>query len=151
MQTYLVGRPAIQSLNLVTRILGITRKKAFITAKYPELFNGLGKIKGSYHIELEDGAKQYSMSTPRRVPIPLLPKVQQELETMVSLGVISKVDEPTDWCSGVPKTRRFYENLCRFDQNLSVSKTGETYLTISRPGTSSGRRRQSILQAECQF
>ena len=107
MQTYLVGRPAIQSLNLVTRILGITRKKAFITAKYPELFNGLGKIKGSYHIELEDGAKQYSMSTPRRVPIPLLPKVQQELETMVSLGVISKVDEPTDWCSGVPKPGGF--------------------------------------------
>ena len=94
LQTPQVGRPAILSLNLVTRILGITRDKAFITAEYSELFNGLGKIKGSYHIELEDGAKLYFVCTPRRVPIPLLPKVQQELERMVCLGVISKVNAP---------------------------------------------------------
>ena len=50
--------------------------------------------------------KPYSIHTPRRVPIPLLPKVKQELERMEKLGVISKIDEPTDWCSGtvvVPK------------------------------------------------
>ena len=106
LQTPLVGRPAILKLNLVTHILGVTRDKAYITTEFPELFNGLGRMKGNYTIELEEGARPYSVSTPRRVPIPLLPKVQQELERMEKLGVISKVNQSTDWCSGmvvVPK------------------------------------------------
>lgn len=37
----------------------------------------------------------YSLFTPRCVPLPLHPKVQQELEAM---GVIAKVDKPTEWC-----------------------------------------------------
>lgn len=40
------------------------------------------------------------------MPIPLRPKVQDELNRMESLGVIRKVDEPTPWCAGmvvVPK------------------------------------------------
>ena len=60
----------------------------------------------NYKIQLCENAPPYSNSTPRRVPIPLLPKLQAELERMEELGVISKVDEPTDWCSGmvvVPK------------------------------------------------
>lgn len=38
-------------------------------SQYPDLFTGLEKIKGKYHIELE-GAKPYSVSIPRRVPYP---------------------------------------------------------------------------------
>ena len=40
------------------------------------------------------------------MPLPLRPKVQEELNQVESLGVISKVDEPTPWCAGmveVPK------------------------------------------------
>lgn len=35
-----------------------------------------------------------------------MPKVKRELEHMERIGVISRVEEPTDWCSGmvvVPK------------------------------------------------
>lgn len=42
----------------------------------------------------------------RHVPLPLKAKVEKELARMVELGVITKVDEPTNWCSGmvvVPK------------------------------------------------
>ena len=39
--------------------------------------------------------------TPRRVAIPLLPRVKAELERMVQLGVISPVEEPTEWCAGM--------------------------------------------------
>ena len=41
-----------------------------------------------------------------RHPLPLPPKVAQELAKMEAKGVISKVDEPTPWCAGmvvVPK------------------------------------------------
>ena len=106
LQTPLAGRPTIQKLELVKRIQEVTLDEEYITAEYPELFSGLGRIKGSYRIELEESAKPYSVSTPRRVPIPLLPKVKEELERMETLGVISKIDEPTDWCAGmvvVPK------------------------------------------------
>ena len=45
-------------------------------------------------------------SSHRNVVVPLGPKVEQELQRMDSMGIISKVDEPTPWCAGrgvVPK------------------------------------------------
>ena len=42
----------------------------------------------------------------RNIPIPLRPKVKQELERMEQMGVISKITEPSEWCAGmvvVPK------------------------------------------------
>ena len=38
---------------------------------------------------------------PRRVPIPLLPRIKCELEKMEGKGVISKINEPNDWCLGI--------------------------------------------------
>ena len=37
----------------------------------------------------------------RRIAIPLLPKVKAELQRMEDVGVISRVEEPTDWCAGI--------------------------------------------------
>ena len=55
---------------------------------------------------LNHDAKPFAIHTPRKVPIPLMEKVKSELDRMLRLGVISKVDEPTQWCAGmvvVPK------------------------------------------------
>ena len=60
-----------------------------------------------YTIQLKDGAVPFALTTPRRVPIPLMPGVRAELENMEKLGVISRIDSPTDWCAGmvvVPKS-----------------------------------------------
>ena len=75
--------------------------------EFPELFTGLGKLDGDYTIQLKEGAKPFALSTPRRVAIPLLKPVKEELQHMERLGVISKIQEPTDWWSGmavVPKS-----------------------------------------------
>ena len=69
--------------------------------QFPQLFEGLGKLEGDYKIKLEPGAKPYGLSTPRRVAVPLLKAVEQELHRMEELGVIARVTEPTDWCSGM--------------------------------------------------
>ena len=56
---------------------------------------------------LKEGAKPYAVTTPRRVALPLIPKVQTELERLEEQGVISRVEEPTDWCAPtdvVPKS-----------------------------------------------
>ena len=43
----------------------------------------------------------YAVTTPRRVALPLLPKVKAKLEQLETQGVISKVDRPTDWCAPI--------------------------------------------------
>ena len=61
--------------------------------------SSLGRLKDSYRIKLKAGATPYALSVPRRVAVPLLPKVKQEIERMVKMGVITEVTEPTDWCA----------------------------------------------------
>ncbi|UYV72188.1 K02A2.6-like [Cordylochernes scorpioides] len=67
--------------------------------KFPKLFTGLGKIDIPYEIKLKEGAKPYSIYTPRRVSIPLMKELQMELERMTSNGVIEKVEGSSEWCS----------------------------------------------------
>ena len=41
------------------------------------------------------------MNVPRRVPIGLRDATRKELERMESMGVIEKVEKPTEWSSGM--------------------------------------------------
>ena len=97
LQMSLLGRPAIESLRLVSRVNTVADQK--LPYMHQDLFQGLGKIPGKYHIQLKDDAQPFALSTPRRVALPLQPKVKSELQRMEQLRVISKVDEPTDWCA----------------------------------------------------
>ena len=77
------------------------------------MFEGLGELRDyPYTIKLKDDASPVVLTVPRRVPYPLLPKV---LDRTVAQGVISKVERPTDWCSGlvvVPKANKTDVRLC---------------------------------------
>ena len=97
----LLGLPTITALNLMVRMDMITHNKEEIFQQYPSVFNGLGNLGEEYEIQLKENAKPFTLYTPRRVPLPLQDKVQQELNRMESLGVISKVDKPTEWCAGM--------------------------------------------------
>ena len=44
-------------------------------------------------------AKPFALFVPRRVPLPLMDKIKAELTRMEKLGVISRIDEPTEWSS----------------------------------------------------
>ena len=96
LQRSLLGRPGIQSLHHIARINLVEEDK--YVAMYPDLFKGLGTATGEYHINLHEGAKPFSLSTPRRVALPPMPKVKQELDRMEAMGVITRVEQPTDWC-----------------------------------------------------
>ena len=102
----LVGRPAISKLNLVARVILIQADREAVAEQFPELFKGLGQMTGEYQIKLQPNATPFALTTPRRIAIPLRPQVKTELERMEKLGVIAKVQQPTDWCAGmviVPK------------------------------------------------
>ncbi len=70
--------------------------------KYSDLFceNRLGKISYVHKINLKENA-QPVVNPPRKVPIAIKPKLFSELKRMEDLGVIQKVDEPTDWVNSM--------------------------------------------------
>ena len=77
-----------------------------IINKFPSVFTGLGSLSGEFEIQLNPDAKPFALYTPREVPYPLHSKVQDELERMEAIGIISKVQVPIPWCAGmvvVPK------------------------------------------------
>lgn len=101
----------------VSKALGIVRK-ADINAirsnrmsfdpmkKFQGLFRDLGHVRIPYTIRLTEDSVPYALTTLRRIPLPLLEKIKRKLDSMVEMDVIVRVDEPTEWCSGlvtVPK------------------------------------------------
>ena len=111
----LLSRPALTALKLVERVDAVMETETDFRAAYPDVFQGLGKLKEPYHIELDHGAIPVALSAPRRVPLPLRDAVQTELNRMEDMGVISKVTEPTEWCSGmvlVPKPGKKPPRIC---------------------------------------
>ena len=102
----LLGLPAIQSLQLLSRINSIDDYSTNIYRQFPNLFRGLGIYDEPYHIKLKPNATPHCVYTARNIPIPYFEKVKLELTKMESSGVISQVDVPTEWCAAmvaVPK------------------------------------------------
>ena len=100
----LLGLPAIRDLQILPKVDSIDQTPKM---QFPSLFAGLGEFKGApYEIKLKPDFKPFALYTPRTVALPLREKVQAELQRMQELGVISPIEEPTPWCSGmvvVPK------------------------------------------------
>ena len=100
----LLGRKEICNLNVLKLVMPIssgqvdTEKEKWVN-KFPELFKGLGHLPYRYKITLKENAEPLPCLVARKVSLPLLPKVEKALTDMVNLGVIEKVDEPTDWCA----------------------------------------------------
>lgn len=95
LSTPLLGLPAITALGLLVRVDTVSMDTLKTT--YPKLCNGLGKVQRAYHIKLKPNAVPYSLKTPRRLPLPLMGRVKEELQRMEELGVITRVEEPTNW------------------------------------------------------
>ena len=127
----LLSRLDSQNLNLINKIETINKfesksedYKGKITAKYPKLFKGLGQIAGEYSITLKDHSTPFALSVPRKVPLPLLSKTKAEIQRMMDMGVIRKVEVPTEWCAPmvvVPKANgqvRICVDLTKLNANI---------------------------------
>ena len=83
-----------------------------IKKDFPSVFNGLGLVKGEpVSIQVNEGTTPYHIGAPRRVAIPMLKPLKEELERMVKLGVIEPVDEPTEWCHPMVLVRKPNGNI----------------------------------------
>ena len=72
---------------------------------YPDCFEGIGKFRETFHITLDPTVTPV-VHAPRRCPIHTKDEVKNEINQMVDLGVIEKVDEPTDWVSSIVFSRK---------------------------------------------
>ena len=110
----LLGVPGIRNLGLIHEIPGTFSVRAVeskpcpkldtkdkVIKTFPQLFTGLGKLKGEHEICMKPDVTPFCLTSPRRVPLPLLKKVEQEIQRLVELDVIEPVSEPTDWCSPI--------------------------------------------------
>ena len=99
----ILGLNACQNLGLVKRIAEVDRNdnqivKDVVLKDYSTVFGTPGLLRDHvYQIRLKEGAVPYSVFAPRRVKLPLLPKLRNELERMQKMGIIQEVVEPTDW------------------------------------------------------
>ncbi|KAK3738629.1 hypothetical protein RRG08_006727 [Elysia crispata] len=85
---------------LVARFHTLSKVPDF-KGEFPELFKSLGKLADPYTIRLRPDVEPKCICTARRIAHPLLPKVKAEIDRMITEGVISPVEQPTDWCSGI--------------------------------------------------
>ena len=58
----------------------------------------MGKIPVTYKITVDP---QVNLRPARRVPIAMKDRIKQQLSSMVEKGVISKIEEPTEWVSNM--------------------------------------------------
>ncbi|XP_064468578.1 uncharacterized protein LOC135380477 [Ornithodoros turicata] len=130
----ILGKRACEELNLVKRVRQVQRTTSSneefqsILAEFPDVFEGIGCLPGTYSISLKEGVTP-SVSAPRKIPLALEASVKRELESMESNGVITKVTESTDWVHPivvVPK-KNGTVRVCLDPRKLNVAIKREYY------------------------
>ena len=83
----------------VNKVAAETPEHERLTAQYPNLFKGIGNLKGveiKLHIDKEVPPV---VQQARRIPFHLRKQVEKELDHLESLGIIEDVEGPTPWVS----------------------------------------------------
>ena len=99
----ILGLSRCENLNLIKRVMVVKSKEkqlpSFIS-EFESCFGELGTLPKLHKIVVDSSVPPV-VHPPRRVPIAIQPKLKEELDRRESLGVTSKVTEPTDWVSSL--------------------------------------------------
>ncbi|XP_053092978.1 uncharacterized protein K02A2.6-like [Pangasianodon hypophthalmus] len=133
-----LGDKACEDLGLVKRVYIINNGETQnnvgnIVQQFPDIFEGFGELPFTYKIQLKKDA-QPVVHAPRGVPAPLREKLTQELERMTSMGVIEKVEEPTDWVNSMVCVKKANGDLrvCMDPKDLNGNIQREHYQILTR-------------------
>ena len=82
--------------------------KSHIMELYPDLFEGVGTIKDAIVKLNIDQSVTPIVQPPRKIPQAMVAPLKDEIERMIKLGVIRKLDinEATDWCHNLVLVRK---------------------------------------------
>ena len=94
----IIGLASSVRLGLVKRVDTLTTEG--ILEEFPDCFEGIGCLKKEHKIIL-DAKVTPVVNRARRIPLAMIDKVKAELDKMEASGIISKVDQPTEWVSSL--------------------------------------------------
>ena len=99
-----------------------------VKAGYADVFQGLGRLKDSYSIQIDDSIRPV-VHAPRRIPVPMRNKVHEKLEELVNEEVITPVMDATDWVSSMVVVQKpnGQMRLCLDPKDLNVAIRREYY------------------------
>ena len=113
----LIGARAAQQMGLLvvqhhniqlvsnSEALTTSLTKEQVLTDFADIFKRLGRMKGKLHLEVDDSVSPVVMP-PRRVPVALKGKFKEELDRLIDVGVLTKVEEPTKWVSSAVVTAK---------------------------------------------
>ena len=92
----ILGLESCVQFNLVKRVDQVSS----ILDEFPEVFEGVGLVEGEHDMQVDPSVDPV-VHAARRIPLSMLDKVEQELKNMEHAGIITKVDEPSQWVSSM--------------------------------------------------
>ncbi|XP_021368107.1 uncharacterized protein K02A2.6-like [Mizuhopecten yessoensis] len=129
LNTYSVARiRSSQDLEVIKVVLTTNTERKDPVDMYPKLFEGLGCLKESYKIQIDESVTPV-VNAPRNVPAALRDRLKDALSEMERDGIIEKVDQPTDWVSSLVVVEKPSGKLrvCLDPRNLNVAIKREHY------------------------
>ena len=130
--TPLLSRKAAEKMNLITvnydqfeHVNGVV-DSTDILDEFPGIFNGdIGTLPGSVRRTLNSDL----LRPPKRLPIELKDPVKLELDMLDNAGVLTPVDEPTDWVNqmAIATKKNGSQRICIDPRSLNLALEREHY------------------------
>ena len=119
-----------------------------VKAEYADVFQGLGRLKDSYSMQIDDSIRPV-VHAPRRVPVPMRNKVHEKLEQLVNEGVITPVTDTTYLVSSMAVVQKpnGQIRLCLDPKDLNVAIRREYYNTATIEEFSTRLKKSKILHS----
>ena len=95
----LLGLPSCRELKLFD-INSIGKDNNNLMEEYADIYTGLGKVAGKFNIKILPNDRPVIHAL-RKVPLSLLPKLENTLKRLIHSGVISKVTTPIEWVNSM--------------------------------------------------
>ncbi|XP_067928258.1 uncharacterized protein [Watersipora subatra] len=103
------GFGAVKKLHLVKRVETVDVHS--ILDEFPEVFKGVGCLKGDHRISFDPTAEPVNHAS-GRVPLAILDAVETELKSMEANGIIAKVNVLTPWVNSMVIVEKANGSLC---------------------------------------
>ena len=133
--TPLLGVKTIQLMNLITvnseNIVQSVKSVPACVSEYSEVFDTgkPGKMPNVVHLYVDDSVRPKAVPT-RKIPLAMQEKVKNELDRLCRLGVLEKIEEPTQWVSqmAVAMKKSGELRICIDPQALNQALVRERYM-----------------------